>query len=97
MVLGAEGAGTVTAVGAGVTGCRWATGWPGRARRDATPTHAAIPASRIVPVPPEVDLQVAAAVMLQGMTAHYLCFSTYPVREGDVAVVHARPAASGCC
>ena len=51
--------------------------------------QAVIPASRAVPVPPAVDLQVAAAVMLQGMTAHYLCFSTYPVREGDVAVVHA--------
>ena len=89
VVLGAEGAGTVTAVGPGVTGVSvgdrvaWA-GAPG-----CYATHAAIPASRIVPVPQEVDLQVAAAVMLQGMTAHYLCFSTYPVREGDVAVVHA--------
>ena len=89
VVMGAEGAGTVTAVGAGVTdvsaGDRvvWA-GVPG-----CYAEQAVIPASRTVPVPQEVDLQVAAAVMLQGMTAHYLCFSTYPVREGDVAVVHA--------
>jgi NADPH:quinone reductase len=89
VVLGTEGAGTVTAIGAGVTGLSvgdrvaWA-GWPGSYAEQAV-----IPASRTVPLPPEVDLQVAAAVMLQGMTAHYLCFSTYPVREGDVAVVHA--------
>jgi NADPH2:quinone reductase len=42
-----------------------------------------------VPVPAGVDLKVAAAVMVQGMTAHYLSHSTYPVREADVAVVHA--------
>jgi NADPH:quinone reductase len=48
-----------------------------------------LPASRVVPVPPEIHLQVAGAAMLQGMTAHYLTASTYPVREGDVAVVHA--------
>ena len=36
-----------------------------------------------------MNLQVAAAAILQGMTAHYLCTSTYPVREGDIAVVHA--------
>jgi NADPH2:quinone reductase len=89
VVPGAEGAGTVTAIGAGVTGLSvgdrvaWA-GVPG-----CYAEQAVIPASRTVPVPPEVDLQVAAAVMLQGLTAHYLCFSTYPVSEGDVAVVHA--------
>jgi len=89
VVPGAEGAGTVTAIGAGVTelsvGDRvaWA-GVPGSYAEQAV-----IPASRAVPVPPGVDLRVAAAAMLQGLTAHYLCFSTYPVREGDVAVVHA--------
>jgi NADPH2:quinone reductase len=49
----------------------------------------ALPAQRAVPVPDGLSLQVAAAAMLQGMTAHYLSASTYPVREGDVAVVHA--------
>jgi NADPH2:quinone reductase len=48
-----------------------------------------LPARRVVPVPEGLSLQVAAAAMLQGMTAHYLCVSTYPVSEGDVAVVHA--------
>jgi len=42
-----------------------------------------------VPVPDGMNLQVAAAAILQGMTAHYLCTSTYPVREGDITVVHA--------
>jgi len=89
VVPGAEGAGTVTAVGDGVTGLSvgdsvaWANA-PG-----SYAGQVAVPADRIVPVPPGADLQVAAAVMLQGMTAHYLCFSTYPVGDGDIAVVHA--------
>jgi NADPH:quinone reductase len=89
VVLGGEGAGTVTAVADDVNGLSvgdrvaWA-GWPG-----SFAEQVAVSAERLVPVPDEVDLKVAAAVMLQGMTAHYLCHSTYPVREGDVVVVHA--------
>src|SRR5579875_1852289 len=89
VVLGGEGAGTVTAVAGDVSGLSvgdrvaWA-GAPGGYAEEV-----AVPADRLVPVPGEVDLDVAAAVMLQGMTAHYLCHSTYPVREGDVVVVHA--------
>jgi NADPH2:quinone reductase len=49
----------------------------------------AVPAALAVPVPEGMDLSVAAAVMLQGMTAHYLCHSTYPVAQGDPVVVHA--------
>jgi NADPH:quinone reductase len=88
-VLGAEGAGTVTAVGADVTGLAAGdrVAWAGQAGSYAE--QAALPARRLIPVPGEVSLQVAAAAMLQGMTAHYLANSTYPVREGDVAVVHA--------
>jgi NADPH2:quinone reductase len=48
-----------------------------------------VPAGAAVPVPAEVGLQTAAAVMLQGLTAHYLCHSTYPVAEHDPVVVHA--------
>jgi NADPH:quinone reductase len=48
-----------------------------------------VPADRAVPVLPGVDLTTAAAVMLQGCTAHYLASSTWPVSAGDVAVVHA--------
>ena len=89
VVQGAEGAGTVRAVAPDVTafsvGDRVA--WAGVPRSYAE--LAVLPADRAVPVPEGVGLDVAAAVMLQGMTAHYLCFSTYPVREGDVTVVHA--------
>jgi NADPH2:quinone reductase len=88
-VPGAEGAGTVAAVGSEVAdfavGDRvaWA-GVPGSYAEQVV-----VPAERAVPVPDGVDLNVAAAVMLQGLTAHYLSHSTYPVGEGDLVVVHA--------
>jgi len=88
-VPGAEGAGTVAEVGPGVVGfaqgdrVAWA-GAPG-----CYAEQAVVPADRSVPVPDGVDASVAAAVMLQGMTAHYLCASTYPVAHGDHVVVHA--------
>jgi NADPH2:quinone reductase len=88
-VPGHEGSGTVTAVGEGVTdvavGDRVA--W-----HDAPGSYAervVVPAALTVPVPDGTDLIAAAAVMLQGMTAHYLCRSTFPVTDGTVAVVHA--------
>lgn len=88
-VPGGEGAGTVTAVGADVTspavGDRVAWAGPGSSYAD----QVALPARRVVAVPDGLSLQLAAAAILQGMTAHYLSTSTYPVREGDVAVVHA--------
>lgn len=89
VVQGAEGAGTVMALAPDVTdfsvGDRVA--WSGVPHSYAE--QIAIPAARAVPVPDGVGLDVAAAVLLQGMTAHYLCFSTYPVQEHDVTVVHA--------
>ena len=88
-VTGNEGAGTVVAVGPGVSlvapGDRVA--WPqslGSATR-----YAVLAAAALVPVPEAVDLEVAAAVMLQGLTAHYLTTSTWAVAPGDVALVHA--------
>src|SRR5207249_4408384 len=51
--------------------------------------YAIIPAARLVPVPKHVDARVAAAVMLQGMTAHYLASSTFPLGQGDRCLVHA--------
>lgn len=89
-VVGSEGAGTVTAVGDGVTdvavGDRvaWAM-VPGTGYTE----QAVVPAERVVRVPEGVDSETAAAVMLQGMTAHYLCESTYPARSGETALVHA--------
>lgn len=51
--------------------------------------YAAVPATRLVKLPAKIDAQSAAAVMLQGMTAHYLLFSTYPVKPGDTVLIHA--------
>ncbi len=87
-IPGAEGAGRVTAVGAGVTGVQVGDlvasaglkgGYAGRAVVDAAQ---AVPVSGVGP-------ETAAAVLLQGLTAHYLSHSTYPVKPGDTAVVHA--------
>jgi NADPH2:quinone reductase len=87
---GTEGAGTIIKTGPGVPGefapgqrVAWTDGPASYAEQ------ALVPASRAVPVPGGVDARLAAAVLLQGMTAHYLCYSTFPVKEGDVAVVHA--------
>jgi NADPH2:quinone reductase len=88
-VPGGEGAGTVVAVGADVkhlaSGDRVA--WANLPESYAE--QVALPAHRVVKIPEGISLQTAAAAMLQGMTAHYLCTSTYPVREGDITVVHA--------
>lgn len=87
--LGGEGAGEVVAVGAGVeevgVGDRvaWAGGFGAYAE------YAVVPAAKLVPLPAGVSTRLGAAVMLQGMTAHYLSTSTYPLREGDRCLVHA--------
>jgi len=88
-VPGAEGAGTVAAVGPEVTGVAEGdrVAWAGVPRSYAE--QVIVPADRAVPVPEGLDLEVAAATILQGMTAHYLCHSSYPVAPGDPVVVHA--------
>ncbi len=88
-VLGVEAAGTVTKVGSGVTALgagdrvAWA-GIPG-----AYAEMAVVPAARLVPLPAGVSARDAAAVMLQGMTAHYLATSTFPLAPGQSCLVHA--------
>lgn len=87
-VLGQEGAGTVTGTGPGADfaiGDRVA--WTGV--QGSYAEQVVLPAAAAVPVPDGLDLETAAAVLLQGMTAHYLCHSTYPVSPGDTVVVHA--------
>jgi NADPH2:quinone reductase len=88
-ILGIEGAGTVSAVGDGVTGLRVGdrVGWvdaPGSYAEQAV-----VHADKAVPVPEGVGEELAAAVLLQGITAQYLSSSTYPVGAGDWVVVHA--------
>ena len=90
LVLGQEGAGTVESLGPGVNnglhpGDRVA--WCGVLGSYAE--YAVVPATQLVKVPDGIDLKVAAAVMLQGMTAHYLAYSTYKVKDGDSVLVHA--------
>jgi NADPH2:quinone reductase len=88
-VPGMEGAGRIEAVGADVTSFRkgdrvaWA-GLPG-----AYAELAVVPAESAVRLPAGLDPQTAAALMLQGMTAQYLCTSTYPIRSGETCLIHA--------
>lgn len=89
-VLGGECAGRVLATGEDVTD--FSVGDAVASAAVSAGSHASIAlveASQAVPVPDGVGLEVAAAVMLQGMTAHYLVHSTYPVRAGDAVLVHA--------
>jgi NADPH2:quinone reductase len=88
-VAGAEGAGTVAAIGEGVhdfaAGDRvaWAAAPGSYAER------VIVEEGKAVPVPEGVSTEVAAAALLQGMTAHYLAVDTYPVKSGDAVLVHA--------
>jgi NADPH2:quinone reductase len=88
-VPGQEGAGVVTAVGAEEKSVKVGdrVAWSGLL--GAYAEYAAVPADRLVPIPEGVSDQQAAAVMLQGMTAHYLVHDTYPLKKGETALVHA--------
>jgi NADPH2:quinone reductase len=87
--LGQEGAGTVEAVGSGVTSVRagdrvaWATVSGSYAE------YVAGPADRLVTLPDRVTTRQGAAAMLQGLTAEYLATATYPLKPGDTCLVHA--------
>ena len=88
-VNGQEAAGVVVATGADVTivkvGDR--VGYTGSLGSYAE--YAAVAADRLVRISDQLDFTQAAAAMLQGMTAHYLCHSTYPVKSGETALIHA--------
>lgn len=89
LTLGMEAGGTVSAVGPGVTDVKVGdkvayTGVPG-----AYADYASVPAVRLVTMPSGISTKQGAAAMLQGMTAHYLADSTYPLKPGDVCLVHA--------
>jgi NADPH2:quinone reductase len=89
LVLGSEGAGVADAVGAEVTEWRAGDRVASVQLVGAYAEYALAPAAGLVRVPEGVATQVAAAVMLQGMTAHYLAHDTYPLRAGETALVHA--------
>lgn len=87
--IGREGAGTVEAVGSGVTALRAGqrVAWAGV--QGSYATHVVAPAAELVPVPDGMDDKDAAAAVLQGMTAHYLTHSTYPLQSSSTCVIHA--------
>jgi NADPH2:quinone reductase len=88
-VAGIEGAGRVSAVGPGVVGFSVGdrVAWTGI--QGSYAAKASIPAARAVPVPDAVSSELAAAALLQGITAHYLAMTTYPIQSGETALVHA--------
>ncbi|MCO6010306.1 quinone oxidoreductase [Actinoallomurus purpureus] len=94
-VPGAEGAGRVTAVGDGVTDVRVGDVVASAGLRGAYAERAVVPAGQTVPVPDGVSPELAAAVLLQGLTAHYLTHSTYEIKPGDTALVHAAAGGMG--
>src|SRR5207245_2991964 len=89
LAMGVEGAGVVEQVGPGVNEVRveQRVAWTNVSGTYAT--HAIVPSDRLVPVPEGISGKVAAAVMLQGMTAHYLSHDTYPLKRGEWCVIHA--------
>ena len=88
-IPGSEGAGKVDAVGPDVTEFEAGDLVAYAMHSGAYADYAVVPAWKLVPVPAGINLLAAAAVMLQGMTAHYLVNDTYPVREGDNVLIHA--------
>ena len=89
LVIGQEGAGVIEATGEGVTSVRAGDRVAYAGVLGSYAEYAAVPAERLVSVPQGVSLRDAAALMLQGMTAHYLINSTYPLQAGQTALVHA--------
>ena len=93
--LGSEASGTVDSVGAGVTEVKPGDHVAYTMVRGSYAEYAVVPAAKLVKVPDGVDLAIAAAVMLQGTTAHYLTHSTFPLKAGDTCLVHAAAGGTG--
>jgi len=88
-VLGQEAAGIVTAIGAEVENVEIGERVAYTGVLGAYAEYAAVAGDRLVKIPDQLDFNQAAAAMLQGMTAHYLSHSTYPIRTGDTVLIHA--------
>ncbi|MGN9906935.1 quinone oxidoreductase family protein [Phytohabitans sp. LJ34] len=94
-VPGTEGAGVVEAVGPGVTAPKVGDRVVSNDLAGAYARYAVTPAERALPIPAGVTDEQAAAVLLQGLTAHYLLHDSYPVRAGDTVLVHAAAGGMG--
>src|SRR5438128_8521219 len=88
-IPGREGTGTVASIGEGVTEVKPGDRVADAMTQGAYADFAAVPAWKLVMLPDNVDFKLGAAIMLQGMTAHYLTHSTFPLKPGHKAVVHA--------
>lgn len=89
LTLGVEGAGTVAAIGPGVSGLRVGDRVASVSMAGSYAEYAVVAADKLVPLPDGVSFAQGAATMLQGMTAQYLACSTYPLKAGDSCLVHA--------
>jgi NADPH2:quinone reductase len=89
LIPGTEAAGTIEDLGSGVNGFKPGDLVASVAVTGSYAEYALVPAAQLVKVPAGVSPEKAAAAMLQGMTAHYLAYSTYPLKAGETALVHA--------
>jgi NADPH2:quinone reductase len=87
--LGVEAAGVVDAVSEGVTDLKPGARVVSVGAQGTYAEYAIVPAALLVPVPEDVTFEQAAAVMFQGLTAHYLALSVFPLKPGDTALIHA--------
>lgn len=88
-IPGSEGAGEVVALGSGVTSVSIGDRVAFCEAKNAYSDNVVVPAFAALPIPENMDIDVAAALPLQGMTAHYLANSTFPLRPGHTALIHA--------
>src|SRR5689334_1994667 len=88
-IAGQEAAGVVAEVGSQVTGLKAGDRVAYCGVTGSYAEYASVPAERLVKIPVDLSFDAAAAAMLQGMTAHYLCRSTYPVKAGETTLIHA--------
>jgi NADPH2:quinone reductase len=95
VTLGSEAAGTVSAVGATVTGIAPGDRVAYAMVRGSYAEQVVVPAAMVVKIPDAVSFETAAAAMVQGMTAHYLTRSTFPIEAGQTCLIHAAAGGAG--
>jgi NADPH2:quinone reductase len=95
LILGQEGAGVVSAVGAEVKNVKVGDRVASAGIQGSYAEFASAPADKLVRIPDKLGFEEAAAAMLQGMTAHYLLHSTYPLKRGETVLVHAAAGGMG--
>ena len=89
LIPGSEAAGTVEELGPGVTGFKAGDAVASVSVLGSYAEYAVVAAVSLVKIPDGLSMEMAAACMLQGMTAHYLAYSTFPLKSGDTTLIHA--------